>query len=566
LVKARTVRRMVDLLTSRVNEAVAATVPAQTSAAQPAPAPASARTSTWTRTASSPAIPAGPAPPAAVTAPDRPVPVDADARVGVAPTRMLPRLVPLAGAAVRPATALAGATLVVTGSGPAAVRVVELLRRHGATVRTGTAVEPGTVDGVDGLVLLDGLTGGQPPLLPGVFGLVKRVLAGGPRWMLAVADPSTGAYADGLGGLFRTIARECPSTVSRLVVVDAAQPVERVAQQVVDELLVDDDAVVVHRVGGERCGWELTPVGLGALAAGGAGPAGDGAAEARAVGLDRDSVVVLVGGARGITSWFARTLAAAAGCRIELVGRTPLPAGPEDPVLAAATDPAALRAALARQRIGSAATIGRTAAAILAGREVRATLRELSELGAEAHYHTLDVRDPEATRRLLAAIHGQYGRIDGLVYGAGTIEDKLIAEKDPESFSRVFDTKVGGAQAVLSALDSLGGRPSFVVLFGSIAAAYGSRGQGDYAAANDALAAIGSRWAARTGNRCLTVHWGPWAPSEGHGGMVSAELGREYARRGIGLIDPEEGALSLLAELAWGDPAVTSVVHTASGW
>jgi hypothetical protein len=48
--------------------------------------------------------------------------------------------------------------------------------------------------------------------------------------------------------------------------------------------------------------------------------------------------------------------------------------------------------------------------------------------------------------------------------------------------------------------------------------------------------------------------------------MVSAELGRDYAQRGIDLIDPEEGALSLLRELAWGEPSVRSVVYTASGW
>ena len=38
------------------------------------------------------------------------------------------------------------------------------------------------------------------------------------------------------------------------------------------------------------------------------------------------------------------------------------------------------------------------------------------------------------------------------------------------------------------------------------------------------------------------------------------------ARRGIALIDPEEGTLSLLRELAWGDPALPAVVYTASGW
>jgi hypothetical protein len=46
--------------------------------------------------------------------------------------------------------------------------------------------------------------------------------------------------------------------------------------------------------------------------------------------------------------------------------------------------------------------------------------------------------------------------------------------------------------------------------------------------------------------------------------MVTPELMRSYAQRGIKLIDPEEGALSLLRELAWG--SVDSVVYTASGW
>jgi hypothetical protein len=46
--------------------------------------------------------------------------------------------------------------------------------------------------------------------------------------------------------------------------------------------------------------------------------------------------------------------------------------------------------------------------------------------------------------------------------------------------------------------------------------------------------------------------------------MVSPELARQYTARGIGLIDPGEGVLCLLRELAWGDPAITSVVYMAS--
>ncbi|GAA2910507.1 hypothetical protein GCM10020221_03000 [Streptomyces thioluteus] len=48
--------------------------------------------------------------------------------------------------------------------------------------------------------------------------------------------------------------------------------------------------------------------------------------------------------------------------------------------------------------------------------------------------------------------------------------------------------------------------------------------------------------------------------------MVTPELAREYARRGVKLIDPEEGALCLLRELAWGEESADAVVYTASGW
>ena len=138
-----------------------------------------------------------------------------------------------------------------------------------------------------------------------------------------------------------------------------------------------------------------------------------------------------------------------------------------------------------------------------------------------------------------------------------------VARGDQTAFERVYDTKVGGARALLNAVGDLPSVPT-AVLFGSIAGALGNRGQADYAAANDALETIGAQWAWQTGARALTVHWGPWAGGGDHGGMVTEELMREYARRGITLIDPEEGVLALLRELAWGTD--NAVLYTASGW
>ncbi|MGW2255628.1 SDR family oxidoreductase [Kitasatospora sp. NPDC001660] len=426
---------------------------------------------------------------------------------------------------------------------------------------------------VDGVLLLDPLREDGPPVLPASVPVLQAALARSPRWLLtarpATAPGSPGhdraatGRGDGLRGLFRSLAREYPHTTVRLL--DIEDPARQASDALVGELLAEDREPVVLRGPAGRQGIALVEASLGAVAGRGAGPAGDGVAEAAVLGLDRDAVVLLVGGARGITARFAAALAAASRCRLELLGRTAAPSGPEDLVTAGARDRAELRSVLARQGV-PLPQIDATASRVLAGREVAATLGELSDLGSTARYRTADAADPAALRQAVKEIHAEYGRLDGVVYAAGVIEDRVFADKDPASFQRVFATKADGGAALLDALGELPSAPRFTVLFGSIAAALGNRGQSDYAAANDALEQAGARWAERTGNRALTVHWGPWAPTGRHGGMVSPELAQDYARRGVHLIDPQAGTLALLRELAWGEPGTRAVVYTASGW
>jgi acyl transferase domain-containing protein/NAD(P)H-dependent flavin oxidoreductase YrpB (nitropropane dioxygenase family) len=460
----------------------------------------------------------------------------------VAPKRLVVLDSPVTAHTERDAAELAGTVFRVLGAGGEHLgAVVTRLEALGATVRTGEGP-------ADGLILL----GDAETDLCELFPALRDQLAHAPRWVLG------GGAAPGLRGLFRTLAREYPGSLVRLVENARADDLVR------ELLIVDDEPVVVLR-DGVRYAPRPVETALGALASSGAGPAGDGVAEAAALGLDRDSVLLLAGGARGVTVHCAKALAAASRCRIELIGRTPRAAEPEAPEIAAARDPRALRAALAKT-VRTPAEVERRARLILAQRELEATIRELGELGSEVRYHAVDVLDAEAVGVVVKEIHTECGRIDGVVQAAGVIEDKLVADKDPESFRRVFRTKVEGARTLLAATADLPNGPRFAVLFGSIASTFGNRGQADYAAANDALETVGGQWADQTGSRALTVHWGPWAPAKGHGGMVTEELGAEYARRGISLMDPEEGALSLLRELAWGDEKLRSVVYTASGW
>ncbi|MEV6615082.1 SDR family oxidoreductase [Streptomyces sp. NPDC051051] len=514
-------------------------------------------------TPGTPVAPETPETPRTQTAPDGPAP--AEAVPGEPPRRHVLRPVLLDGpGGAGPASPLPGTRWLVLGDAP---DVAAAIAASGAEVVVrGRDHLPDDGDGqVDGVLYLGALADDGTSVLPDAFPVLKAALARGPRWLLAVRPAGGDVRSAGLRGLFRTVAREYPETVARVVDLADVSPAA-VAEAVALEAAAPDRTPVVVRSAAGRHGFELVEAPLGALAGTGAGPAGDGAAEAVALGLDRDSVVVLAGGARGITAQFAAALAGAARCRLELLGRTPVPDGQEDADTAAARTPAQLRAALAARGGATPAEINRTAELLLAQREIRATLTELAALGSRARYRSVDFREPDAVRQAVKEIHAEHGRLDGVVHAAGVIEDRLIAEKGAESFRRVYGTKAGGARALLTALEELPAAPAFTVLFGSISAVLGNRGQADYAAANDALESLGAAFAARTGRRALTVHWGPWAPAAGHGGMVGAELAREYARRGIRLIDPEEGTAALLRELAWGEESATAVVHTASGW
>jgi NAD(P)-dependent dehydrogenase (short-subunit alcohol dehydrogenase family) len=343
----------------------------------------------------------------------------------------------------------------------------------------------------------------------------------------------------GLRGLARALTHEYPDAVIRAVDVDPKENPRKIAEHLLRELAGGDGRTVLGYRNGTRTALRVRRADL------------DGEATAPA-GLDRDAVVLLTGGARGITAGAALALARLTGCHVELAGRTPAPDGPEDPATAQAADMTALRGVLAGQGAGTPAEIDAAARRILAEREIRATLERLRGTAASVRYHAVDIRDAGAVRALVDDVYARHGRLDGVVHGAGVLEDRLLADKSPESFERVYGTKVDGYRALLDALGRDGRSPArFVAAFGSVAGAFGNRGQTDYAAANDALDTLSRVWNERLPGRVVTLDWGPWAG----GGMVSPELGREYARRGITLIDAEAGLACLLRELSHGEDA-----------
>ncbi|MER6199204.1 SDR family NAD(P)-dependent oxidoreductase [Streptomyces sp. NPDC001586] len=430
--------------------------------------------------------------------------------------------------------ALHGLRIGVVDDGQGLARALSTaLRAHGAEPHPLAEPEPG----FDGIVDLTALRTGSEPVLPQLFPALRRTLTGGTHRLLLVTAPGTPAA--GLHGFARSAALEFPGTLIRAVDVHPKEAPEQIAAQLLAELGCDSShASVGYTPEGTRTTRTPVPSPL---------PPAEGAAQP----LGPDSVVLLTGGARGITARTALALARSTGCHVELLGRTPEPAAATDE-FTQAQDRVALRAALIAAGLRTPAEIEAAASRILAEREVRATLAALTASAASVRYHCADVTDEQAVRAVVSDVRERHGRLDGIVHGAGVLRDGLLSDKQPADFADVFTTKVTGARHLAAAAAEHGPAPAprFLALFGSVAGVYGNRGQTDYAAANDALDGLAHTWAESFPGRVLSVDWGPWAAEAG--GMVTPELERAYARRGIPLIDPAAGSAAFLAELSHG--------------
>lgn len=355
----------------------------------------------------------------------------------------------------------------------------------------------------------------------------------------------------GVTGLMKTLAHEWPDVGVRTVDLNPEESNAVAAGYLLRELFAADSSVEVGYQGTRRL--TIRPV-----------PSPLQPESPTALAIDSSSVILVTGGARGITAEAARFLAERYRPTLLLTGRSPLPA-PESPETAGLTAPQELKAALMAGLTvdGRRPPLSQVESAyvrLLQDREIRANLAAMTRAGAAVHYFPVDVRDDAAFGDLIDRIYQTHGRIDGVIHGAGVIEDKLLKDKSPDSFDRVFDTKADGAFILSRALrpDSL----KFAVFFTSVAGRFGNRGQSDYAAANEVLNKLAVYLDCRWPGRVIAVNWGPWAKL----GMVSAELQRQFADRGIELIASSDGCLRLDQELRWGRKGEVEVLLTAGGW
>lgn len=333
------------------------------------------------------------------------------------------------------------------------------------------------------------------------------------------------AWQGGLTGLARTAAREFPDATVRLLDIDTAGlGAELAAARLAEELLSGGTAPVVGlgaagRIVPQETGFKL-PANQAGL-------------------IGRGDVLLVTGGARGVTADCVIELARRTGARFALLGRSAITPWPED--IEPTNDEKTLRGALARAAQTSGkklkpAELNTRARALLSGAEIRATLKAIEAAGSEAHYIPANVSDRSAVARAIAEAEEKLGPVTGLIHGAGILADKLIREKTAEQMARVFSPKIGGLQALLTELDT--SRLKTIAFFSSVAARYGNAGQADYAMANEILNRMAWWLKASHPQAAITsINWGPW-----DGGMVDDTLRAKFAEMGVALIDRSAGA------------------------
>jgi NAD(P)-dependent dehydrogenase (short-subunit alcohol dehydrogenase family) len=324
------------------------------------------------------------------------------------------------------------------------------------------------------------------------------------------ADTLSRLLAEGLLGLFLSAAQEHPAVQFRTLEIDRDTDLRAALRGALDRAcpLVE----LIHRDGGAFTSQgNLTPSVF---------------MDPPSLNLSPGDVVVMSGGATGISAHLARSLAPFSP-RLVFLGRTPLASGAD--LSKPHPDPSSSESCPDESR----------------AREIAHTLANLHAAGIEATYHTCDVTDPEAVRAVLGEVASRYGRIDGVIHGAGVLRDGLLGQMSAEDFSLVSDVKFMGAWNLFSAAQGAGLR--FFVGLSSVAAIQGNPGQANYAAANRMMSAL-LRYLGHK-NRNIRFKALMLPPIEGAGMAENPEIRDLMKRKGVAYIHADELAGLFCREL-----------------
>ena len=359
-------------------------------------------------------------------------------------------------------------------------------------------------------------------------------------------NPISGALTGGVT-CYRKDVYERTGAIGKLLDFEPTATPDEMAQKTMDEVLHGDMRLMIGTRGGERSTILSVPV-----------------------RLDRSQkrfdlagkTVIFTGAGRGIGAMLSQKLAAQYKSKIivldiiEIQEKTPLWATMNEAELAALkkqiwedlkADPTKKATPVLLER-----AFGRVKDSIT----LYNNLQKLRELGSEVEYYHCDVMNSSMVKEVCTKIKAKNGRVDGLIHFAGLERSKLIYDKDPAEYYRIFDVKATSFASFLA--NNIVREKGFFAFASSIAGKYGNLGQSDYASANDYLAKSAFSLT-NQGYRGIAIAMSAY---KNVGMGVRAGVETFLRSNGVDFVDPEDGMQIFLDEIVYGD--VPEIVLTGS--
>jgi len=425
--------------------------------------------------------------------------------------------------------------------GSYAQNIKDLLSSQGAIVDLISGDEDLSL--YDGLIILNASKSPKKYNINKVFSMIKNTDMTKIKWIYTFSDLLGNLEAveglselkeiQGFPGFMKSMNHEFPDINFRAVIFHSVFDNKTLPQIVMDELLtVETVNMEIIYNGKERYFYNLSPETL--------------VVNGRSnLELDKDSVIIVFGGAQGITPELISQLSKEYPCRYILVGRSEKPTAEFEKYASLESKDMIRKYLIKEEQMRHPAEIEKKVQKIFKANQVRTNIKKIESSGAQVVYESLDIKEEKELREFIRNTYNVYGRIDGIIHAAGLLDDKLFIHKTIDSFDQIYSTKVIPFRILLEEL-----RPDIklFVMFSSVASAYGNRGQTDYASANSVFDLVASSLNKKTNARILTINWGPWKGA----GMVSDTLEEEFKKRGVSLIPLKEGAECFVNELKYG--------------
>lgn len=232
--------------------------------------------------------------------------------------------------------------------------------------------------------------------------------------------------------------------------------------------------------------------------------------------LGPEDVVLVTGGAKGITAECVHALASVTGVRLALTGRS-----------------------LQSESV-----------------DVQHTLERLRQHNIVHQYWAADIADERSTAQLIEDVENKLGVITAIIHGAGVNEPCDIASLTERVVRTHTLAKVDGFRQILNAVRP--GRLKLVIAFGSVIARSGYPYEAAYALANDCLAYQLSVYQRQHPQiRCQVLDWTVWSET----GMGSAMHAIESLKRnGVDPLSNEAGRHAFLSVLGNSDADFRPIV------